>query len=271
MKQAKIEDLLLLRVWQAGVRGIPLSGVRKAMDGLLPFELNAEMLKSSCDGLANAGLVASSAKGTRYTITRAGSDRARSLVRTSKGKWPKLLVGYCLDLSSLTKDAICVALLRELCAIPESANLTKALDVFLLHHLAQTGAKTVEKAVIQRGLGLSGQKEKAQIEPRRQSTDLNHFARVVMEAARHTRDGWVGNKVFVSRVWKEIQIQGSLEGMSFAAFKGQLIQANRERLVSLSRADLAPFMDQQDVLDSEIRHMDATFHFLVVDRQEARS
>jgi hypothetical protein len=229
------------------------------------------MLKSSCDGLANAGLVTSSAKkSAKYTIAPAGSERARALVRTSKGKWPMLLVGHCLDLSSLTKDAIRVALLRELCSIPESAKVQKALDMFLLHHLAQSGTKTIEKAVIRRALGISAQRNKSQTEPRPQSTDLNHFAKVVMEAAHRTRDGWVGNKVFISRVWTEIQNQGGLEGISFDAFKGQLVQANRARLISLSRADLAPFMDQQDVLASEIRHMEATFHFLVVDQPEVR-
>ena len=273
MKQANFEDILLLRVWQAGAQGIALTQIRRAVNGLLPFELNIEMLKSSCDGLADAGLVASSQKkGARYTITRAGADRARSLLRTSKsGKWPKVLVAYSLDLASLTKDSIRIALLRELCAIPEGTRFSTALDMFLLQHLAQPGAKSIEQAVIRRALCLSRQEQKSRIAHRPQSTDLKQFAKAVMEAARGTEDGWVGNKVFISRVWKKVQDQGSLDDMTFNAFKGLLVRANQERLLSLSRADLAPFMDQQDVLASEIRHMDATFHFLVVDQQEVRS
>jgi len=273
MKQAKIEDILLLRVWQAGDKGMTASEVRKGIRGLFPVELNPEMLKSSCDGLAGAGWLARSAKKpTKYTITRAGVERARSLLRTAKsGKWPKLLVGYSLGLSSLTKNAIRVALLRELCAIPEGTSLPTALDMFLLQHLAQPGAKNIEQAVIRRALGLSAQEQKPQKEPRPPSPDLKQFAESVIEAARHTREGWVGNKVFISRVWKEIQNEGKFAGMTIDAFKSQLVQANHQRLLSLSRADLAPLLDQQDVLASEIRHMDATFHFLVVDRHEGQA
>jgi hypothetical protein len=273
MKQAKIEDILLLRVWQSTGKGMTASDIRKGLRGLFPVELNVEMLKGSCDRLVAAGWFASSGKKlAKYTTTREGAERARSLLRMSKtGKWPKALVAYSLDLSSLAKNAIRIALLRELCAIPEGAKFSTALDTFLLQHLAQPGAKNIEQAVIRRALGLSGQEQKAQTVPRPQSLDLKQFAQAVVETARHTREGWVGNKVFISRVWKEIQDKGGFAGMTFEAFKGHLVQANHQRLLSLSRADLAPLMDQQDVLASEIKHMDATFHFLVVDRQEAQA
>jgi hypothetical protein len=269
MKQAKIEDILLLRVWQAGDKGMTASQIRKGISGLFPVELNVEMLKSSCDGLANVGLLARSGKAQgKYTITRGGAERARSLLRISKtGKWPKALVAYSLSLSSLTKNAIRIALLRELCALPEDTNFATAVDTFLLQHLAQPGAKTIEQAVIRRALGVSGQGQKPPSEERGgpHPLDLKQFAQTVMEAARQTREGWVGDKVFISRVWKEIQNKGGFEGMTFEAFKDRLVQANHQRLLSLSRADLAPLMDQQDVLASEIKHMDATFHFLLVE------
>ena len=50
-----------------------------------------------------------------------------------------------------------------------------------------------------------------------------------------------------------------------------LIRANQQRLLSLSRADLAPLLDRQNVRASLTEHMDATFHFLIVDRQGAQA
>jgi hypothetical protein len=50
--------------------------------------------------------------------------------------------------------------------------------------------------------------------------------------------------------------------MDLEAFKQRLVEANRERYLSLVCADMAPVLDQKDVKESEARYLSATFHFL---------
>jgi len=235
------------------------------------------MLKGCCDGLAKTGLLTNETvrKRNKYSITHAGTERAQSLVRSSgRIPWKRRLVAYCLGLSGSKKidqNTVRVTLLGELCSIPDSATLVRAVDMFLLHHLQQPDAKGVEQGVIRRALGAHGPGDRPQSPRSPQSVDLENFAEVVTAAARRTPEGWVGNKVFICHVWKAIQDAGDFQGMALDGFKGLLIRANQQRLLSLSRADLAPLLDQEDVRASQIEHMDATFHFLIVDRQEAQA
>ena len=247
MKPRKIDDLLLLRFRCAGEKGMTENAVYKDISGLV--ELNAEMLKGCCDGLAKAGLL-TVRKRNKYSISQAGTERARSLVRSSGGiPWKRCLVTYCLGLSGLKKidpDTVRVTLLGELCSIPDGATLTKAVDRFLLHHLQQPYAKDVGQGVIRRALGADGPGDRPQSLQSPQSIDLEGFVKVVTAAARRTPKGWVGNKVFISHVWRAIQDAGDFQEMTLDGFKGLLIRANQQRLLSLSRADLAPLLDQQE-------------------------
>jgi len=272
----KIEDLLLLRLWRAGEKGITENAFYKDIASLFPIELNTEMLKSLCDGLVKAEFVSSQTvrKRNRYSITHVGVEKARSLTSSSKGiSWRRLLVAYCLGLSGAKKinpNVVRIALLNELCSVPEGTTLVRAVDRFLLQHLQQPGAKDVEQAVIRRALGVREHEHSVPSPQSPQSIDLVPFAKVVAAAARRTPEGWVGNKVFISHVWKAIQEQSHFPGMTLDVFKELLIRANQQQLLSLSRADLAPLLDQKDVRASEIAHMDSTFHFLVIDRKEAQ-
>ena len=54
--------------------------------------------------------------------------------------------------------------------------------------------------------------------------------------------------------------------MSREEFDQRLIEANRAMVLTLGRADLVGAMDPTDVQDSEIRHGQATFHFIRTDR-----
>jgi hypothetical protein len=47
-------------------------------------------------------------------------------------------------------------------------------------------------------------------------------------------------------------------------FKALLLEANRQRLLSLACADMAPIHRPSVVKESEINHLSATFHFLCV-------
>ena len=48
-------------------------------------------------------------------------------------------------------------------------------------------------------------------------------------------------------------------------FKSHLIEANRQGVVRLARADLAQEMDPTDVSESATTYLTATFHFVVIE------
>lgn len=87
------------------------------------------------------------------------------------------------------------------------------------------------------------------------------FAERVLAVARALPTGRFGqNKVFISHVWKALQP----EWASREAFDVALLEANRTRQLSLTRADLVSAMDPRDVAESEVRSYGASFHFVVV-------
>ncbi|MBM7115960.1 hypothetical protein [Archangium primigenium] len=68
------------------------------------------------------------------------------------------------------------------------------------------------------------------------------------------------DKVFIAHVWKKFQPTWRHR----EAFDAALLEANRARHLSLTRADLVSVMDPTDVAESEIRSHGARFHFVVV-------
>jgi hypothetical protein len=94
-----------------------------------------------------------------------------------------------------------------------------------------------------------------------EEASLRAFAERVLHAARTSTAGRFGeDKVFISHVWRALQGQGLDE----PTFKQRLVEANRARLLSLSRADLVEAMDPSDVAASETRYLGATFHFIAL-------
>ena len=92
--------------------------------------------------------------------------------------------------------------------------------------------------------------------------DLRMFAERVLDAARSSPSGRFGDdRVFISHVWRALKGGTSLNERSF---KNRLLEANRARLLALSRADLVEAMDPADVAASEIRYLGATFHFVAI-------
>ena len=89
-----------------------------------------------------------------------------------------------------------------------------------------------------------------------------NFAEHVLAVARALPpEGRFGsNKVFIAYVWRALQPEWS----SREAFNAALLEANRARHLSLSRADLVSVMNPVDVAESEIRSHGASFHFVVV-------
>jgi hypothetical protein len=93
--------------------------------------------------------------------------------------------------------------------------------------------------------------------------DLPTFAERVKAAAGTCTSGRYGsNKVFIAHVWMALQSNPLFQTMSLGAFKDRLAQANNARLLDLSRADLVQAMDPDDVRQSEVQYLNATFHFV---------
>ncbi|HEX8824476.1 MAG TPA: hypothetical protein VF794_31430 [Archangium sp.] len=93
--------------------------------------------------------------------------------------------------------------------------------------------------------------------------DLRTFAERVKEAAQASTSGRFGeDKIFISHVWRTLREQA--RGLDERTFKDKLVEANRARLLTLSRADLVEAMDPADVSASETRYLGATFHFIAL-------
>ncbi|HZW33949.1 MAG TPA: hypothetical protein VFF52_24715 [Isosphaeraceae bacterium] len=93
--------------------------------------------------------------------------------------------------------------------------------------------------------------------------ELSALAERVKAAARACPTGRFGaNKVFVAHVWKELRSDPDFAGMDLDEFKEFLGLANNFRLLDLARADLVQAMDPEDVRLSEVRYLNATFHFI---------
>jgi hypothetical protein len=109
----------------------------------------------------------------------------------------------------------------------------------------------------------------ASVDPASAGDDLPAFARAVAAAARDCPTGRFGdNKVFINHVWKTFQNATGQRRLDLPAFKQRLIEANREGLVRLSRADLLAAMNADDVRESEIRYLNADFHFVLTEGRE---
>jgi hypothetical protein len=121
----------------------------------------------------------------------------------------------------------------------------------------ENGADPAESAGV---LPKSSPASSAQVRP---TVDLPSFAEQVKSAARECPTGRFGdNKVFIAHVWKALQIDPAFRTMELDAFKEHLAEANNARLLDLSRADLVQAMDPDDVRQSEVHYLSATFHFV---------
>lgn len=125
----------------------------------------------------------------------------------------------------------------------------------------RTDAGALRAAVIRRALQ---PREANEAGGEAQPDDLQGFARNVVDLARTCPSGWFGdNKVFIAHVWNEYRKKNRRDDIG--SFKQKLLQAHRQRLLQLARADLQQAMDPQDVAESEIEYWGARFHFLRLD------
>ena len=96
--------------------------------------------------------------------------------------------------------------------------------------------------------------------------DLRTFASRIRDlAGRAETAQFGGNKVFLSHLWESYRAESECNGMTRRQFNEYLLEANRQNLITLSRADLISELDPETVEASEIALPHATFHFLRTD------
>jgi hypothetical protein len=235
--------------------------------------------------------VAPDARETRQKLRTAGFLKSY-LVRKHYG----LTGGPTAPLAKVLEALAC----REL-GFPEYSDL-KSVQAAVLSRLVGSAAeplklKDLEKQVPRTALGVSNDKPDTLrgavirrwlaggssdgAAARHQSSashaggpfDLRAFAAAALRAARQTPSaGWFGdNKVFIARAWRQFQSQPDAppgvpsSSLDLPAFKKRLVEANREGLLRLSRADLVSAMDPADVRESETRYLNAEFHFILIE------
>ena len=96
---------------------------------------------------------------------------------------------------------------------------------------------------------------------------LEEFAKIVLETARQC-EGLTpsDDKIFISHVWNKLANHPQIGPFGLDGFKTKLVEASRKRLLTLIRADLMQFMDEQDVFMSKVTDQNATFHFILSPR-----
>ena len=96
--------------------------------------------------------------------------------------------------------------------------------------------------------------------------ELEDFANTVLAAAKDTKKGRFGEyKVFISHVWRTWKTQQPDSPLTLEVFKQRLLEASRQDLIKLGRADLAYSLDSEDVATSEIIYLQSEFHFIRTD------
>lgn len=159
----------------------------------------------------------------------------------------------------------------RLALIPHQPGELKACLPAFVTHAQNNSIESIRQAVINGWLNgcdaheyrfLSGDVEVAEDS----TVDLPSFARQIQDLASRTKTGkFGGNKLFLSHLWNTYHRHPSTPDVSREQFDQYLLEANRQKLITLSRADLMSEMDPKDVEASEISLPPATFHFLRTD------
>lgn len=102
---------------------------------------------------------------------------------------------------------------------------------------------------------------------------LRDFANHVRRLARSAKpaDKFYDNKAFISGLWRSAGKDKAFAGLDLTLdeFKSNLIRANSEHLLHLSRADMVPNMNPAQVKASETNHLNSQFHFVLIEPQES--
>ncbi|MET0390976.1 MAG: hypothetical protein ABW321_33705, partial [Polyangiales bacterium] len=104
----------------------------------------------------------------------------------------------------------------------------------------------------------------------RGTVSLADFAAAVVQATRAPGvRRFHDDRAFIGSLWENMRGRAPVGDMPLAHFKERLIEAHRNQLLRMSRADLIAAMDPAEVARSEARYLESTFHFVALDTAEA--
>lgn len=126
-------------------------------------------------------------------------------------------------------------------------------------------AKNRSKRAAQSTTAKASRKRDPARETKPKPQSLEQFASAVQKAADKVmgQGRYDEDRVFVAAVWDALNGSRQIGESTLNAFKHRLVEANREGHLRLNRADLTAAMDPAMVAASEIRYLNATFHFIV--------
>lgn len=143
-------------------------------------------------------------------------------------------------------------------------------------------AKAFEAAGILINQRRNGRARPANPPRRRQSAghiDLSRFSAMVRGLAEEIDEdptpsglarGRFGRKVFLAAIRRALQ-RSEYGTLPRDVIDRLLVDANRDGLLELARADLVAVMDPAEVRDSEVRSRMSTWHFVVAERLDGRN
>jgi hypothetical protein len=175
------------------------------------------------------------------------------------------LMGFEGETRKFTMKAIKTAVLNRAVGDSRATDFKKAASRLAAQRTGarRDDAKELRDAVLRNWIDRQSQPGITHPQPAPTLLSLPAFAERVQAAARACPTGRYGdNKVFIVHVWRMLQADSDFAGMDLDAFKRRLAEANNARLLDLARADLVQAMDPDDVRLSEVRYLNATFHFI---------
>jgi hypothetical protein len=281
-RNEKLELLVLLFIH--GSKAPTLTEAGRTLKTLLGHLGSADAkaaLESTLQACVCAGTVAAEGKrAPRFRLTSGGEQQLQvEFGPLPKAGWPelrdRLLVPRCV-----TPPGQRVA--TELKSFPALRNAL-ALEAAGLEYRPRISATAVLNRIAAKAAGAAGSDSQAirtavvrtwllqDTQPTSSRPDvgqsarfeLERFVRDVRSATTHATEGrWDGEKVFVNHVWRRLQVEGNADGLDLNSFKAHLLEANRQGLLRLSRADLVSAMPSDDVRESEIPSFGDVFHFI---------
>lgn len=175
-----------------------------------------------------------------------------------------------LGIDALSLDQLRNALLARELQLPRRKNAAETLRLSIAHLSGAPSAQAapVLAALTTRWLRGDAPDIKAGDVPAERSLapvqdELGRFVDRVQAAADGPEVRRYGdNKVFIGSVWQALSADTEIRKLGEVRFKQLLMEAHRRGALVLARADLASAMDPRDVRASEIKHHNATFHFI---------
>lgn len=288
VNESRLRDLVVLRLSVRSKTPPSPSDVSKTLQPLLARRMSASEWRaafhSSLEMLRREGLVAP--KG--LTLTLAGQRRAQAVLRLKEPpkatSWRVLKSKYLprvffqADLPEGKTVKLAAAVLAEHFGLPVTADLTleqvARRAVTKLADASSAKADVVTAALATRWLCEDAAAEvvtpepadaspRAAVSQAAVSSTLEHVVEKVRRASAGAGVRQYGpEKVFIASVWEVLAGDAEIAALGEQGFKDVLAEAHRRGLVTLSRADLVAAMDPRDVAASEIRHHNATYHFI---------